>query len=262
MNVVYYIVHYKDFINEIRFASELDFKVVELSIRRNFLKSEIAEISDLLKRSNLKTIIHIDEFLTTYYPYRKVNNVLLEEIFDIISLKDLWNFKLVGIHLDPIYRDPKNYLNYISNLSSIINFANSSNIQIVCENGYTSIEFLQQLAIDIPHLKLLFDIGHANLHQEIDYIQKYLNNFCDRIEHVHIHDNRGFSKCQNSDLHLPLGVGTLDWKNVVNSIKAIGYDKSFSLEFDCLDRNIISYNKQLLEKIYSLQNNLFHSGIS
>ena len=34
---------------------------------------------------------------------------------------------------------------------------------------------------------------------------------------------------------MPLGVGTVDWKNAVNSLKAIGYNGTITLEIFCND---------------------------
>ncbi len=34
---------------------------------------------------------------------------------------------------------------------------------------------------------------------------------------------------------MPLGVGTVDWENAVNSLKATGYDGTITLEVFCND---------------------------
>jgi sugar phosphate isomerase/epimerase len=34
---------------------------------------------------------------------------------------------------------------------------------------------------------------------------------------------------------MPLGVGNIDWKNAVDSLKAIGYDETITLEVFCDD---------------------------
>jgi sugar phosphate isomerase/epimerase len=50
------------------------------------------------------------------------------------------------------------------------------------------------------------------------------------IAHVHFSDNRS-----SNDHHMPLGVGNIDWENVVRTLKAIGYDETITLEVFCDD---------------------------
>ena len=52
----------------------------------------------------------------------------------------------------------------------------------------------------------------------------------EHIRHVHFSDNRS-----NADHHMPLGVGNIDWKNAVDSLKATGYDETITLEVFCDD---------------------------
>jgi len=38
---------------------------------------------------------------------------------------------------------------------------------------------------------------------------------------------------------MPLGVGNIDWKNAVSSLKAIGYDDTITLEVFCEDPTML-----------------------
>jgi len=55
----------------------------------------------------------------------------------------------------------------------------------------------------------------------------------EHIKHVHFSDNRS-----RSDDHMPLGVGTVNWKKVVSSLKATGYNSTITLEIFCNDPNM------------------------
>lgn len=55
---------------------------------------------------------------------------------------------------------------------------------------------------------LCLDIGHANLFEGVEC---FIERLHDRIGYIHAHDNVG-----NFDQHLPVGEGTVNWKNVVN----------------------------------------------
>jgi sugar phosphate isomerase/epimerase len=74
------------------------------------------------------------------------------------------------------------------------------------------IEFL----IENTDVKLTFDIGHHNIKEGHEL---FLNNF-DRVVNIHLHDNDG-----NSDLHLPLGQGTVNLDIIPGS-----YNGFFTLE--------------------------------
>jgi sugar phosphate isomerase/epimerase len=54
------------------------------------------------------------------------------------------------------------------------------------------------------------------------------------ITHVHFSDNRA-----TADHHMPLGVGSIDWKNAVDALKAIGYDGTITLEVFCNDSQML-----------------------
>ena len=74
---------------------------------------------------------------------------------------------------------------------------------------------------------ICWDTGHANLvySNQADVI-KYLS---DRIKCTHIHNNHG-----NGDYHMPPDSGNIDWNNVMQAFKSIGYEGPFTLETHCL----------------------------
>ncbi len=71
-------------------------------------------------------------------------------------------------------------------------------------------------------LSLTLDVGHANLNQQI---QAFITTFSDKIVHVHASDNKA-----NYDAHLGIGHGTVNWTNVANALKSIGYSGAVMLE--------------------------------
>lgn len=65
-------------------------------------------------------------------------------------------------------------------------------------------------------VKMVLDVGHANLFRQID---EFLDSFPDKIAHIHASDNKGAR-----DDHLGVGYGTVDWLSFARKIKAIGFD--------------------------------------
>jgi sugar phosphate isomerase/epimerase len=66
------------------------------------------------------------------------------------------------------------------------------------------------------------------------------------LKHVHLHDNKGGS----SDLHLPLGAGTIDAAHYVRSLKRHGYDETITLEVFTPDRHHLAYSRDLLRSLW------------
>lgn len=87
-------------------------------------------------------------------------------------------------------------------------------------------------------LSLTFDVGHANLNQQI---QAFITTFSDKIVHVHASDNKG-----NYDAHLGIGHGTVNWTNVARALKRIGYTGAVMLE----SVKHIEESLQRLQKIF------------
>lgn len=78
----------------------------------------------------------------------------------------------------------------------------------------------------IPELGFHLDAGHANLSEgDGNRTPEFLRRYGSRLGHVHFSDNRG-----RHDDHMPLGVGTVPWAEVVDSLKALPYEKTITLE--------------------------------
>jgi len=78
------------------------------------------------------------------------------------------------------------------------------------ENGRKILEDVKS-----ENFGLCFDIGHANL---LGGINSFLEVFSDEIIHIHIHDNDG-----KEDSHLPVGKGSIKWKNFLDWLEKARY---------------------------------------
>jgi sugar phosphate isomerase/epimerase len=81
----------------------------------------------------------------------------------------------------------------------------------------------------IPELHMTLDVGHAELLTETNTSMGFIENHPDRIHHVHLHDNRGGSSSK-SDLHLPIGEGSIDIFGILKKLLASGYEGILSFE--------------------------------
>jgi len=79
-----------------------------------------------------------------------------------------------------------------------------------------SVEAFERLYEEIDFdLRMTLDVAHAHLRDEVfDFIKRLSY----RIGHVHVSDNMG-----ERDDHLQLGLGTIDWGEVMEALRGIDY---------------------------------------
>ncbi|WP_373419521.1 hypothetical protein [Sporanaerobacter sp. PP17-6a] len=77
---------------------------------------------------------------------------------------------------------------------------------------------------------MLFDIGHYQLG-----VRKNLEDFIDFIIGIHIHDNDG-----ENDLHLEVGKGIIEFKEIFSQLYTKLNDLIFVLEYRTIDFEMIN----------------------
>lgn len=95
-----------------------------------------------------------------------------------------------------------------------------------------------------PDAYMTFDIAHAFVQGGHAAIEGFFALCHERIRHVHISDNWG-----QTDDHLPLGAGKLDWPTIVALLQKYGYDDTVTLEVFAPDR---TYQNVSLERFKTL----------
>ena len=114
-------------------------------------------------------------------------------------------------------------------LREILARAEQAGIVICLENLSESASHLRTALDQLPQLYLTLDLGHAQLLTEENRSDGILEQYPDRIRHVHLHDNRGGGS-PKADLHLPIGEGVIDFKRVFSKLRGMGYDRTMTLE--------------------------------
>lgn len=114
-------------------------------------------------------------------------------------------------------------------LQNMVNYATERNIVLCIENlSERSSDFADAFAM-IDNLGMTLDIGHGALMTQRNTSFEFTLNCFDRIQHVHIHDNRG-GNSPADDLHLPLGEGTIDFAPMLEGLKNKGFNKTITIE--------------------------------
>lgn len=84
---------------------------------------------------------------------------------------------------------------------------------------------------DRENLKMCFDTGHVPAYSlELD-VSEEIRRCGEYIKVLHVHDNHG-----RGDQHNFPGMGEIDWKDVMEALRDVGFDGVFSLELCYPDR--------------------------
>ncbi|MGC9325096.1 MAG: sugar phosphate isomerase/epimerase family protein [Desulfomonilia bacterium] len=81
----------------------------------------------------------------------------------------------------------------------------------------------------IPDLYMTLDIGHGQLLSKENTSYNFIRHYFPRIRHVHVHDNRGGTGVKD-DLHLALGMGIVDYRDILSQLKEKGYSSTITME--------------------------------
>lgn len=121
-------------------------------------------------------------------------------------------------------------------LSALTDYIKDTNISICLENLtndlHTSapiLSLIDRVCETTPaakdHLGVCLDTGHLNLFTEESQYD-FIKNCGNRLRALHIADNEG-----KSDQHMmPYGKGNVNWNDVINGLREIGYTGLFNLE--------------------------------
>jgi sugar phosphate isomerase/epimerase len=80
-------------------------------------------------------------------------------------------------------------------------------------------KFYKETNLDIG---VVLDVGHANINRQIEL---FLRTFTGKIVHIHASDNMG-----ETDQHLGIGYGKVNWQQFAKTLKEIAYDKTVIVE--------------------------------
>jgi sugar phosphate isomerase/epimerase len=138
----------------------------------------------------------------------------------------------------------------IESLMEMQAHADTVGIGLMIENlpgEYNSAAQLGDLLEPLPKLGLHLDIGHANLLVPRNTTCEILEAWGSRLQHVHLHDNRG----GHDDLHLPLGTGNVDLRSAVRALKECGYNGTITLEVFSQDRHYLTWSRDVLRRVWN-----------
>ena len=227
--------------DEVTSCGKARFDFLDLTIEGPYATSiDVASLGPILDSYGLFVIGHTDPCLPHAYPVQGVRDACLFELERCARIFSTLGARIMNIH--PCYFSPPAMRNdlvafNIESLKPIVKMAAAQGLTVVLENykaPFDRVSIFKKILAAVPGLKLHLDFGHANF--GLDNHEVFCRELGEHIQHVHFSDNRS-----RADDHMPLGVGTVNWKNAVNALKAIGYDGTITLEVFCNDPDM-QYN--------------------
>jgi sugar phosphate isomerase/epimerase len=228
----------KSIYDEAVLCGKAGFDFFDLTIEGpNATSVDIDKLRSILDSYGLFITGHTDPCLPYAYPVQRVREACLQELERCAGIFSALGAKVMNIH--PCYFCPpsmrKDLVAFnIEALQPIIGMATSHGLTVVFENykaPFDRVSTFKNLITAVPGLKIHLDFGHTNF--GLDSHEVFCRDLGGHIQHVHFSDNRS-----RSDDHMPLGVGTVDWKKAVNSLQATGYDSTITLEVFCNDQEM------------------------
>src|SRR4030042_6312488 len=232
-----------DILKEINTIAKLGFDYVEIGIEwpesmPNILMKKKEKILKLLKKWDIFAIGHTAWWINFGSQYESVRKAWIFEAKNKIDVAKTLRMKQINFHF---FSDElnlgidKNYkravlFTMIKSLKEIVTYASSKNIEVILENvprkrriiGINEFKFVQH---NVPGLGMHLDVPHAFIENGMKGIREYISTFSKDIKHIHMHDNHG-----EWDEHLPIGMGKINFAEVVKMLKAIGYNDTITLE--------------------------------
>lgn len=192
----------------------------------------IGEYQTLKKNSDIYYLCHGPREGNANDP-ETLENTYFPKLMQILAIMPELDMRLLTIHLWLDARFVKHELMAykIEFLRRVIDRAKETGTTVCLENLSETASHMEGIFKALPELSMTLDLGHAKLLTEGNTAFGFLDQYPDRIKHIHLHDNRGGNSA-SEDLHLPVGEGIVDFSGIFKRLNEIGYQKTITLELN------------------------------
>ncbi len=246
----------KDVVEEIEWMAACGMQFLDLTLEPPGAASwnvDIQRIRRALEAHNMPVVGHTAWYLPMASSIPEVRAGAVAEL-----RRCLRKFAEAGAHWMNIHPDrhtpwyPRSFYidGNVESLENLLPDSEKCGVGLMIENlpgDYNSAPQLGELLDRLPQLGLHLDIGHANLQVPHNTTGEILRAYGKRLRHVHLHDNKGGT----SDLHLPLGTGTVHLEETVCALRGCGYDGTITLEVFTPDKHHLEYSRDRLRTVWN-----------
>jgi sugar phosphate isomerase/epimerase len=200
-------------------------------------KRRVAALNEAARFSGIKYTLHCPiADINIASPSKPMLNASLKRLKQSMAHASELNAEIWVLHPGQVTGISPFYLGYdwrqnIQSIRLLHEAARGLGLRIAIENVPKKYGSLMKTTEDFAKLYketgltdigIVLDIGHANLEAQT---QGFLEQFPDRIVHLHLSDNMG-----EQDQHLGIGYGKIDWGQIVTQLKQIGFDGTIMIE--------------------------------
>lgn len=244
-----------DVVEEIQTYARHGFDFIELTLEPHAAYSAalpIEKVRNALEQTGLGIVGHTAHYLPIASPIPEIRECAIAEIERDLLVFSFLNAEKANVHpfvWAPLHENRWIRETNIAAFSRLTVRAYELGMKLMVENTpphFNTPRDLSAVFAAVPELSLHLDVGHANLETEHNLTVELASLFSSRVEHVHFSDNNGGTL----DLHLPLGVGNIDWKWIVHILKRIGYDGTITLEVFARDREYLFISRDKLRRLW------------
>ncbi len=188
------------------------------------LKNELKKLSDWIRSYDYKISFHLpfmEKNSKKYWfelgKFSRIHYTVLKRGIELASLIEP---EIIVIHDEPVLERTEEFNNLFLMLGKLAKFAAEFGLYISVETCWMDPLILRNGITKISqseNISLCMDFGHMNI-----YAYKVKKNLIGILEelkynmaHIHVHDNHG-----ETDEHLPLGRGIIDWKRIFQRLRA------------------------------------------
>jgi sugar phosphate isomerase/epimerase len=248
----------RDPVAEIRRFRELGFDLVDLTLEPEGALAgqiDVTAVASALRSTGLGAVGHTAWYLPIASPIERVRQAALAELEACFDVFARLGIDLVNVHPDQRVPSlfPRDWViaRNEESLRWLVDRARSRGMRLMLENipgPFNQVENLSRIFEAVPELGWHLDVGHANLGSPTNASEALLAAFGGRLAHVHFSDNKG----GDADLHLPLGVGNIDWSRAVRLLKQHHYDGAITLEVFVPDDEYVTLSRQKLRRLWDV----------
>ena len=240
-------------IDEIKWIAENGFDFVDLFLEEDSAvpdRINSKEIRALIDNYGIGVVGHTAWYMPIGSPSPAVRKAAVKEIERYLEVFSETGVKFVTVHAHwqsgNLFNPKEAAYFQIESLISLVASARETGLNIMFEPVTSRRDTIENVAFildSVPGLYLHLDIGHASLYSRKP--EEFINQFGSRLRHVHLHDND-----LDTDLHLPLGTGKVDWKGAVRELKRF-YDGTITLEIFSEDRRYALISREKLNEFWN-----------
>jgi sugar phosphate isomerase/epimerase len=242
-------------IGEVELIAKAGFPFAEISIldKKTFFEEELHSLIRIRDEFGLDYLAHGPEEGNPWETELLRRN-FAPHIESLLNCLMELSINLFTIHfwIDKRFIDIKTIEEKIKILKEMVSYASDKGIKLCIENLSERFSDFSTAFDSIEALGMTLDIGHGELLSNKNTAYDFGAHCLQKIDHVHIHDNRG-GNSPSDDLHLPLGHGSIDFFSILHDLKSKGFDKTIALEVN--PRHMLR-GKEIVDNIWKGENTL------